>query len=201
MKIPNSSDRFVKDISFHLASSDNELVEKVSSIMKRKGHMTFSDSMGRQHYLVDGRKGVTILSNNIDGIARDLLDNNSQEAARRNKFNIESVEKVMKLSGIPGHLKGYRYIRLVLARLMENEALMSPLSKTIYPEISEKFRCTCMQIDRDVRYAVSKSILDGGKKTPKAFICYLYDVARMLATEAEEENLNRPETLQYESIE
>ena len=186
MDIPNSSSRLTRDISFHLASNDRDLVEKVSSIMKRNGHLTFSDSMGKEHYLVDGRSGVGVLSKNIDGIARKLSSINMQEIARRSKFNSAAIESTMAASGIPNHLKGHRYIRMILIRLMENESLISPLSKTVYPEISEKYQCSGLQIDRDIRYAVSHSGLTCFRRSPKAFVCLLFDMAKKTAVELEE---------------
>ncbi len=183
MDIPNSSNRIVRDISFHLASSNRELLDTVNSIMKRNGHMTFSDSMGREHYLIDGRNGVSRLSKNIDGITRKLSSANLQELARINKFNSEAIDKVMAGSGMPSHLKGYRYVRMILVRLMENESLISPLSKTIYPEISDKYMCSGLQIDRDIRYAVQKSTLQCDRKSPKAVVCLLFDMAKKIISE------------------
>ncbi len=186
MDIPNSSSRLTRDISFHLASNDRDLVEKVSSIMKRNGHLTFCDSMGKEHYLVDGRSGVSSLSRNIDGIARKLTEVNMLETARRSRYNSAAIEKTMTASGIPNHLRGHRYIRIILIRLMENESLISPLSKTIYPEISEMYQCSGLQIDRDIRYAVSHSGLTCIRRSPKAFVCLLFDMAKRTAIELEE---------------
>lgn len=172
-----------QDISFHLASSDKDLVEKVSSILKRNGHLTFSDSMGRDHYLVDGRSGMPILSRNIDSAAQKLYDKNRAKYGKTVEFDFAAVSRTLEISGIPKHLKGYRYIKYILERLMENDTLVSPISKTVYPEISQMYGCKSFQIDRDIRYAISKSDYADLNPSPKAFICNLLGMAERFSME------------------
>ena len=185
--LPNSTSPLTQGISFHLTSNDLELVEKVSSIMKRNGHLSFCDSMGKEHYLVDGRKGVSVLSKNIDKLAKKLSDEQIWRVTTENRFNSIAVEQTMSYSGIPRQLKGFRYLKYILCRLLEDEALISPISKTIYPEITERFQCTSLQIDRDIRYAVSKSKIETEEKSPKAFVCLLLDIAKGLIEDMEHE--------------
>jgi hypothetical protein len=172
-----------QDISFHLASSDKDLVEKVSSILKRNGHLTFSDSMGRDHYLVDGRSGMPILSRNIDSAAQKLYDKNRAKYGKTGEFDYAAISRTLEISGIPKHLKGYRYIKYILERLMENDTLVSPISKTVYPEISQMYGCKNFQIDRDIRYAILKSAYADFNPSPKAFICNLLGMAERFSME------------------
>lgn len=172
-----------QDISFHLASSDRDLVEKVSSIMKRNGHLTFSDSMGREHYIVDGRSGVPVLSRNIDGAAKKLYDRNKAKYGKTCEFNFAAIDRTLEISGIPNHLKGYRYIKYILGRLLDDDTLVSPISKTIYPEISQQYNCQSFQIDRDIRYAISRSAFSERNPSPKSFICILLDIAERFSVE------------------
>jgi hypothetical protein len=185
-----------KDISFHLATSDKELAEKVSSIMKRNGHLTFSDSMGYEHYIVDGRNGLPFLSRNIDNAAKEMFDKNNARYGRTEEFNYLAVDKVLESSAIPNHLKGFRYLKHILNRLMEDDTLFSPISKTLYPEISAMYKSKNFQIDRDIRYAISKSIYIDQKLSPKALIASMLDDAQLramlLSTSAKQEEIKNP---------
>ncbi|MHB8964244.1 MAG: sporulation initiation factor Spo0A C-terminal domain-containing protein [Saccharofermentanales bacterium] len=183
MDNPVSNYYLSQDTSFHLASSDKELHEKVSSILKRSGHLTFSDKMGVEHYLVDGRNGVPALSRNIDNAAQRLFDKNKTKYGKTAEYNFQAIDRTLEITGIPNHLKGYRYIKYILGRLMENDTLVSPISKTVYPEISQMYGCKGFQIDRDIRYAITKSAFSSSSPSPKSFICHLLDMAERFSVE------------------
>ncbi|MHB1485082.1 MAG: sporulation initiation factor Spo0A C-terminal domain-containing protein [Saccharofermentanales bacterium] len=172
-----------KDIGFYLASSDRELIDKVSSIMKRNGHMTFCDSMGREHYLVDGRSGVPVLKMNIDSVTRRIIDSNKDEHEKIKPYFAAAIEKTLEMSGLPKQLKGYRYIKFILFRLIEDETLVSPLSKTIYPGLCELFHCTTLQIERDIRYAIKRTMKAEKLPSPKVYVCSLLEHANNLICE------------------
>lgn len=172
-----------QDISFHFASSDRDLIEKVSKIMKRNGHVSFSDSMGNEHYIIDGRKGATELTRHIDLVSRRIKEKNKDEFEKLRPYFSGAIEKVLKNTGIPVSLKGFRYIRCILYRLIEDDTLLSPISKTVYPILCDLYACNIHQIERDIRYAIKKSSYHDKKLSPKTFICTLLEVSNNLATE------------------
>jgi hypothetical protein len=170
-----------KDIAFHLTSSDRELLDKVSKIMKRNGHISFSDSMGKEHYILDGRRGVGSLTQNIDDLTCQIASKNKERYDQMKPYHQAAIDSVMDMSQIPSSLKGFRYIKHVLHRVIEDDSLISPLSKTVYPDLCEIYHCTPFQIERDIRYAIRKSKLSHTKLSPKAFICTLLEFANRLA--------------------
>lgn len=170
-----------QDVAFHLTSSDRELVEKVSSIMKRNGHLSFSDSMGNEHYLLDGRRGVPFLTKNIDSVTKRLLAKTKDDYEKMRPYFTSSIDTVLEMSNLPKRLKGYRYVKYMLYRLIEDDSLISPLSKTIYPELCELYNCTSYQVERDIRYAIKRSGLTGAIPSPKSFVCSLLDYASRLS--------------------
>lgn len=172
-----------QDIGFYFASSDRELIEKVSTIMKRNGHMSFSDSMGREHYLLDGRSGVPILTRNIDSVTKRIVNKNKDDYEKIRPFFSVAIDKTMEMSGLSNQLKGFRYIKFILFRLIEDDSLVSPISKTIYPSLCEIYHCTPYQIERDIRYAIQKTKKVNEKPSPKSYICALLEQANKLACE------------------
>jgi hypothetical protein len=172
-----------QDIGFYFASSDRELMEKISTIMKRNGHVSFSDSMGREHYLLDGRSGVPVLTRNIDSVTKRIVSKNKDEYEKVRPFFSAAIDGTLAESGLPSQLKGYRYVKFILYRLIEDDSLVSPISKTIYPSLCELYHCTPFQIERDIRYAIRKSACACGNPSPKAFVCMLLEKANKLACE------------------
>ena len=172
-----------QDIGFYFASSDRELIEKVSSIMKRNGHISFSDSMGREHYLLDGRSGVPVLTRNIDTVTKRIVSKNKDEYESMRPFFSQAIDQTLEASGLPSQLKGYRYIKFILYRLIEDDSLVSPISKTVYPGLCELYHCTSFQIERDIRYAIQKSAFADRSPSPKAFLCLLLEMANKIAYE------------------
>ncbi len=174
-----------QDIGFYFASSDRELIDKVSSIMKRNGHISFSDSMGREHYLLDGRSGVPTLTRNIDSVTKRIVRNNKEKYEQLRPYFSRAIEETLFESGIPKQLKGYRYIKFILHRIIEDDSLLSPISKTIYPGICELYKCTTFQIERDIRYAIRKTVSKIDKASPKSYICNLLEYATNIASNLE----------------
>ncbi len=172
-----------QDIGFYFASSDRELMEKVSTIMKRNGHVSFSDSMGREHYLLDGRSGVPVLTRNIDSVTKRIVSKNKDEYEKVRPYFSAAIDRVLGESLLPSKLKGYRYVKFILYRLIEDDSLVSPISKTIYPSLCELYHCTPFQIERDIRYAIQKSAYSVPNPSPKAFVCMLLEMANKLACE------------------
>jgi len=179
-----------QDIGFYFASSDRDLIDKVSSIMKRNGHLSFSDSMGREHYLLDGRSGVPALTRNIDGVTKRLIDKNKDDYEQMRPYFSLAIDCILEQSRLPNQLKGYRYIKFILYRLIEDDSLVSPISKTVYPSLCELYKCTPFQIERDIRYAILKSTLTTRRLAPKAFICKLLEYANKLAYEMKNKEYN-----------
>lgn len=172
-----------QDIAFHLASSDRELVDKVSNIMKRSGHLSFSDSMGKEHYIIDGRRGIPTLTQHINQLTHRIISKNQDPYEHMRPYFSAAIDSVLDMSGIPSSLKGYRYVKYILFRVIEDDSLISPLSKTVYPDLCEIYNCTTFQIERDIRYSVMKSRFYKSRLSPKMFICTLLEFANRLAND------------------
>ncbi len=173
-----------KDISFHFATSDRELISKVSDILKRTGHVSFSDSMGKEHYLLDGRKGAREITRHIDSVSKRLKYLNSDEFEKVRPYFSNAIDHVLEMSGVPNNLKGYRYVRYMLFKLIEDDSLVSPMSKTLFPEMCEIYLCSHAQIERDIRYAIKKSYFCDAKPSPKIFVCTLLEFATKMARDS-----------------
>ena len=61
---PNQSARSVayhdnqEKLAFYVAANDRDMLGKINQLLARNGCVGFTDTAGRVHYLIDGRRGV-----------------------------------------------------------------------------------------------------------------------------------------------
>jgi hypothetical protein len=142
------------NFGFYVASSDREVLSQVSELLRRKGCLGFADTSGRMHYLVDGRKGTAFAARSIldttgyairlDGERRRLIDPVLEAA----------VSQTLASAGIAPHLKGHRYLRMMIMLSVREGIDPWPVSKTLYPAAATFFHTTSKKIERDVRYCI-----------------------------------------------
>ena len=145
------------NFGFYVASSDREVLSQVSELLRRKGCLGFADTSGRMHYLVDGRKGTAFAARSIldtagyairlDGERRRLIDPVLEQA----------VGLTLAADGIEPHLKGYRYLRMMIMLSIREGIDPWPVSKTLYPPAATFFHTTPKKIERDVRYCIRQA--------------------------------------------
>lgn len=68
-----------------------------------------------------------------------------------------SVTKLMKELGIPGHLKGYEYIRTAIKMVIEDPSLINAITTRLYPNVAKKYQTTSSRVERAIRTAIEVS--------------------------------------------
>lgn len=145
-----------KSIEFYIAANNHDLLRSVDRIMAGKGLMSFKDQSGKYHYLVDGRRGAPYAAENIDQMAKIILDNkgrNLEEEELNAEFYVDSV---LSCYLFDQSLKGYRYIRYILIQITLNPSLNHSLSKNIYPLCAKAFSVNSAQVERNIRYCLER---------------------------------------------
>lgn len=161
---------------FYIASSDQDMLMRVSSIVDRYGYVGLMDTAGKIHYMVDGRRGSPYAARRIREVAGRLLSAD-QEMQQENLDRImHSVDIVLGKELVPQHLKGYRYLRYMLHQTAADPSLLSPVTKTLYPDTAKYFRVKPAQIERDIRYAIKNSSRNLSGYSNTAAICHLHDL-------------------------
>jgi two-component system response regulator (stage 0 sporulation protein A) len=64
------------------------------------------------------------------------------------------ITKIMNDIGIPANVKGYTYIRKAIALSVEEPALLSSMTKELYPSIAELYNTTGSRVERAIRHAI-----------------------------------------------
>jgi two-component system, response regulator, stage 0 sporulation protein A len=61
---------------------------------------------------------------------------------------------LMRETGIPPHIKGYRYIKEAVMLLVKRKNIINPMTRLVYPKVAEKFNTTPQRVERSIRNAI-----------------------------------------------
>jgi len=67
---------------------------------------------------------------------------------------IDEITNVIHQIGIPTNLKGYMYIREAIFMVINDNELLSAVTKELYPSIGKKFNTTSSRVERSMRHAL-----------------------------------------------
>ena len=89
--------------------------------------------------------------------------------------------------GVPAHIKGYQYLREAIMMSVEDPAMISSITKILYPTIAKRFQTTPSRVERAIRHAIETldamfgyTIDTGkGKPTNSEFIALIADRIRL----------------------
>ena len=56
--------------------------------------------------------------------------------------------------GVPAHIKGYQYLREAIMMSVEDPAMISSITKILYPTIAKRFQTTPSRVERAIRHAI-----------------------------------------------
>lgn len=84
--------------------------------------------------------------------ARSRADLNAEGAAM---YDLETqVTQIIHQIGIPAHIKGYRYLRKAILLTVEDNGLLSSVTKTLYPTVARTYGTTASRVERAIRHAI-----------------------------------------------
>lgn len=119
---------------------------------------------------------------------------NKQEYIEQNLEN--DVTQMLHEIGIPAHIKGYQYLRDAIGISVEEQDMLTSVTKVLYPTIAKKHQTTPSRVERAIRHAIevawSRGKMDTineifgytvsngkGKPTNSEFIALIADKIRL----------------------
>ena len=111
--------------------------------------------------------------------------------------NLEKdVTQILHEIGVPAHIKGYQYLRDAITASVEDQDMLSSVTKVLYPNIAKKHQTTRSRVERAIRHAIEVAWNRGkmetineifgytvsngkGKPTNSEFIALLSDKIRL----------------------
>ena len=111
--------------------------------------------------------------------------------------NLEKdVTQILHEIGVPAHIKGYQYLRDAITISVEDQDMLTSVTKVLYPTIAKKHQTTPSRVERAIRHAIEVAWNRGkmetineifgytvsngkGKPTNSEFIALLSDKIRL----------------------
>ena len=154
-KIPSPVDN--GEYGFFIACDDRSILNCVNSMLLSSGVVGFSGTDGRMHYLIDGRRGRNYAVQKVNENVL-LLKERFQEEDKMEEILISSaIDRVLSRNGFRSNLIGTQLIHFCLMCLYRDPELIKSVSKRLYPMIETPYKMSSQQIERNIRYSITKS--------------------------------------------
>jgi two-component system response regulator (stage 0 sporulation protein A) len=131
-------------------------------------------SLGAEYYMVKPINVDSLLAR----IRQIYLENYTSLYNEKSNFNhlklmenpgyendIEfQISKFLKSIGVPAHMTGYQYLREALLQVLSSKSkIFKSVTKTLYPEIAEKFSTSSQKVERSIRNSIESAWVRGNQ--------------------------------------
>ena len=87
--------------------------------------------------------------------------------------NLETdVTQMLHGIGIPAHIKGYQYLREAIIMSVQDQEMLSSVTKILYPTIAKRQQTTPSRVERAIRHAIEVAWSRGKMDTINALFGY-----------------------------
>lgn len=87
--------------------------------------------------------------------------------------NLENdVTQILHEIGVPAHIKGYQYLRDAITISVEDQEMLTSVTKVLYPSIAKKHQTTPSRVERAIRHAIEVAWSRGSMDTINAIFGY-----------------------------
>ena len=130
-------------------------------------------SLGAAYYLAKPIQGELLLER-----IYQLLDRDAQEDAENVVLeeeevyqeeavfrNLESeISVLLSRMGISASIKGYHFIRKAVMMAVEDQEVLTGITKGLYPDIAKAYRTTSSKVERAIRHAIESAWKKNGQQ-------------------------------------
>lgn len=97
----------------------------------------------------------------------------------------QDVTDMIHEIGVPAHIKGYQYLREAIMMSVEDQSMISSITKILYPTIAKRFQTTPSRVERAIRHAIEVAWSRGRMETLDALFGYTVDTGKGKPTNSE----------------
>jgi sporulation transcription factor Spo0A len=142
--------------------------------------------------LVTKDKGFQIMITVPAG--RDLIrgDEKHKDSDKESKtvplktYDLEKdVTSMIHEIGVPAHIKGYQYLREAIMMVVNDQEMLSSITKILYPSIAKKYQTTPSRVERAIRHAIEVAWSRGNMETLDSFFGYTISIGKGKPTNSE----------------
>lgn len=100
--------------------------------------------------------------------------------------NLENdVTQMLHEIGIPAHIKGYQYLRDAIVISVEDQEMLTSVTKILYPAIAKKHQTTPSRVERAIRHAIEVAWSRGKMDTINELFGYTVSTGKGKPTNSE----------------
>lgn len=100
--------------------------------------------------------------------------------------NLENdVTQMLHEIGIPAHIKGYQYLRDAIVISVEDQEMLTSVTKILYPSIAKKHQTTPSRVERAIRHAIEVAWSRGKMDTINELFGYTVSTGKGKPTNSE----------------
>ena len=97
----------------------------------------------------------------------------------------QDVTDMIHEIGVPAHIKGYQYLREAIMMSVEDNEMLSSITKVLYPSIAKKYQTTPSRVERAIRHAIEVAWSRGRMETLDALFGYTINTGKGKPTNSE----------------
>lgn len=97
----------------------------------------------------------------------------------------QDVTDIIHEIGVPAHIKGYQYLREAIMMSVREPAMISSITKVLYPTIAKRFQTTPSRVERAIRHAIEVAWSRGRMETLDALFGYTVNTGKGKPTNSE----------------
>ena len=97
----------------------------------------------------------------------------------------QDVTDMIHEIGVPAHIKGYQYLREAIMMAVEDNSILSSITKVLYPTIAKRFETTPSRVERAIRHAIEVAWSRGRMETLDALFGYTINTGKGKPTNSE----------------
>ena len=115
-----------------------------------------------------------------------LCSDHPAVSVRQGVSNLEmQVTEIIHQIGVPAHIKGYQYLRDAILMAIEDDSIISAITKRLYPAVAKKHGTTSSRVERAIRHAIEVAWDRGDVDTLTAYFGYTIHNERGKPTNSE----------------
>lgn len=149
--------KHAKEYGFYIACDDRSILNCVNAMLLNHGMVGISDTDGKTHFLIDGRRGGNYVLQQVKENVLTLRETFRATGDYEDVLIQQAIERVLDRYVFPRTLMGTELIRFALGKLYKEPKLIKCVSKGLYVVVGEAYQISAQQVERNIRYAVKKS--------------------------------------------
>lgn len=152
-----------------LTTKDNERLYKII------GQLMSSDKEFQIMITVPSEKKENLKKNDVEEVVKKVQERDLEQ----------DVTDMIHEIGVPAHIKGYQYLRESIMMAVEDNTMLSSITKILYPTIAKKFQTTPSRVERAIRHAIEVAWSRGRMETLDALFGYTINTGKGKPTNSE----------------